>query len=155
MQVVKTSEIVKMLTIPTLGEPTNGAKFQESTDLFFIKKNNKYKAIPFELQSSIVLEYSNKDWKVQLTESEDFENICLAAIKVNNKGKGFGTDVMNRILDYCDDNGYKLYLHPFPLEYVKNFNFKKALNGYFRLKDWYKSFGLVEQSDGYMVYEPS
>ena len=61
---------------------------------------------------------------------------------------------MNKILDHCDENGYNLYLHPFPLEYTKqNFDEKKALAGFYSLRDWYKSFDMVEQADGYMFYK--
>ena len=68
----------------------------------------------------MVLEYVDKDWVIQLSNSEDYDNIYLAALFVKDKGKGIGTDLMNKILDYCDENNYKLYLHPFPLEYTKD-----------------------------------
>jgi GNAT superfamily N-acetyltransferase len=102
-----------------------------------------------------MLEYVGDNWIVQVANSEDYENIYLSAIYVKDKGIGIGTELMNKILDYCDENGYKLYLHPFPLEYsgVK-YNEKKALQAFYSLRDWYKSFDMLEQEDGYMVYNP-
>lgn len=156
MKVVRTSELFKMLSIPSLGKYSNGTKLREGVEPYFVNKNGKYVCKDKEMNYGMVLEYVDKDWVVQLSNSEDYDNIYLAAIYVKDKGKGIGTDLMNKILDYCDDNNYKLYLHPFPLEYTKNnFNPKKALPLFFKLKDWYESFGLVEQKDGYMVYTPN
>lgn len=153
LKVVKTSDILKILTIPSLGEYTNGSKFITATDLFFKKSNGKYKVAPTQLDIIMILEYSTDDWTIQVANSEDCNNLYLAGIRVKDKSKGTGTDLMNKILDYCDDNGYKCFLHPFPLEYSNTkFNQKKALLGFYRLRDWYKSFGFVEQEDGYMVY---
>jgi GNAT superfamily N-acetyltransferase len=156
MKLVKTSEIKNILTIPALGEYSNGTKFKNGTDLFFKKLNGKYKAVPVDMNYAMILEYVGDNWVIQLANSNDYENIYLSAINVKDKGKGIGTDLMNRILDYCDDNGYKLYLHPFPLDYSGiKFNYKNALNEFYKLRDWYKSFNMIEQSDGYMVYTPN
>ena len=94
-------------------------------------------------------------WNSLNIPSPDYENLYLAAIYVKDKGKGIGTDLMNKILDYCDEKGHKLYLHPFPLQYAKvKFNEKKVLQEFYKLRDWYKSFDMIEQEDGYMVYNP-
>jgi GNAT superfamily N-acetyltransferase len=155
MRVVRTSEIFKILSIPSLGKYTNGLKLRTGSEPYFVKERGKYICKDKEMDYAMVLEYVDKDWVIQLSNSEDYNNIYLAAIFVKNKGKGIGTDLMNKILDYCDENGYKLFLHPFPLEYTKsNFNPKKALPLFYKLKDWYKSFDMVEQEDGYMVYYP-
>lgn len=156
MEVIRTSQILKMLTIPSLGQYTDGRKFFDANCKFFVKKNGKYKLQPFNFKFTMFVNYETNDWIVQLCESEDCKNIYLAGIYVNDKGKGIGTDLMNKILDYCDETGYKLYLHPFPPEYSKgNLIDKKALLRFYQLRDWYKSFdGFVEQEDGYMVYYP-
>ena len=155
MQVVRTSVIKDILTIPALGEYSNGAKFKKGTDLFFKKVNGKYKSIPVDMDYVMMLEYVADNWVIQVANSNDYQNLYLAAIYVKDKGKGIGTDLMNKILDYCDEKGYKLYLHPYPLEYAKaKFNEKKALQGFYKLRDWYKSFDMIEQEDGYMVYTP-
>jgi predicted GNAT family acetyltransferase len=155
MRVVKTSELFKMLTIPALGKYTDGMKMKTATERCFVKRNGKYKCISVSMNYTMVLQYQSNDWVVALGNSEDYNNIYLASIFVSNKGKGIGTDVMNTILDYCDENGYKLYLHPFPLDYTKEkFDMKKALPLFFKLRDWYKSFDMEEQEDGYMVYYP-
>jgi len=156
MKVIRTSEIVKLLTIPSLGTPTNGSKFKNADEPFFVKTFNGYKVKRKNMNFAIILSYENDDYAVALSNSDDMRNIYLAAIKVNKQGNGLGTELMNKILDHCDENGVKLYLHPFPLKYTKeNFNEKKALPLFYRLRDWYKSFGLVEQADGYMVYNPN
>jgi GNAT superfamily N-acetyltransferase len=155
MEVIRTSTLLKMLTIPTLGTYTNGKKFFDGISKCFIKKGNKYKLEPLLLNFTMFINYENDDWVIQLSESEDYKNIYLAGIYVFNKGKGIGTDVMNKMLDYCDENDYKLYLHPFPPEFAKeSLTEKSALLRFYKLRDWYKSFGFVEQNDGYMVYHP-
>ena len=144
-----------MVTIPALGEITSGIKMKDGIERCFVKRNGKYKVNEVSMDYTMVVQYETKDYTVILGNSNDYENIYLAAIQVNNEGKGIGTDVMNKILDYCDENSYKLYLHPFPLKYTKeNFNFKKALPLFYKLRDWYKSFDFVEQKDGYMIYTP-
>jgi GNAT superfamily N-acetyltransferase len=154
MKVVRTSVIKNILTIPALGEYSNGVKLRNGKEPYFVKQNGKYVCKQMEKDYVMVLEYSGKDWVIQISNSDDYENIYLAAINVTNKGKGIGTDLMNKILDHCDENGYNLYLHPFPLEYTKqNFDEKKALAGFYSLRDWYKSFDMVEQADGYMFYK--
>ena len=156
MKIVKTSEIVKLLTIPSLGNFTNGIKFKNADEPYFVKSFNGYKARRKNMNFAVVLSYEYDDYAVAVSNSDDMENIYLAAIKVNKQGNGLGTELMNKILDHCDELNVKLYLHPFPLEYTKeNFNEKKALPLFYRLRDWYKSFGLVEESDGYMVYYPN
>ena len=155
MQIIRTSELLKMLTIPELGKYTNGDKFFNAVSKCFVKKGKKYKLKPLTIQFTMFINYATDDWVIQVSESEDYKNIYLAGIYVINKGKGIGTDVMNKIFDYCDEKGYKLYLHPFPPEYSKeNLNEKKALIRFYQLRDWYKSFGMIEQEDGYMVYHP-
>jgi GNAT superfamily N-acetyltransferase len=155
MEVIRTSQLLKMLTIPALGQYTSGKKFFDGISKCFIKKGDKYKLQPLHLGFTMFINYETDDWVIQLSESEDYKNIYLAGIYVFNKGKGIGTDVMNTILDYCDENNYKLYLHPFPPEFSKeNLNEKKALLRFYKLRDWYKSFGMIEQEDGYMVYHP-
>ena len=156
MQVIRTSEILKMLTIPALGTYTNGRKFFNGNSKYFIKQNGKYKLKPLQHQFTMFLNYETDNWVVQVCESEDYKNIYLAGIYVFDKGKGIGTDLMIKILDYCDESGYKLYLHPFPPEYSKDkLNDKKALLRFYKLRDWYLSFGFIEQEDGYMVYLPN
>lgn len=156
MKVIRTSEIVKMLTIPSLGEFTNGCKFRSGAEPHFVKSFNGYKVKRKFMDFAVIISYEYDDYSVALSNSEDMENIYLAAIKVNKRGNGLGTELMNKILDHCDKLNVKLYLHPFPLEYTKeNFNEKKALPIFYRLRDWYKSFGLVEQADGYLVYHPN
>ena len=155
MEVIRTSEIFNMLTIPALGKYTNGKKFFDGNSKCFVKQNGIYKLQPLDLHFTMFLNYETDDWVVQVCESEDYKNIYLAGIYVFDKGNGVGTDILNKILDYCDGNNYKLYLHPFPPEYSKEkLNEKKALTRFYKLRDWYKSFGLVEQTDGYMVYYP-
>lgn len=155
MKVVRTSELFKMLSIPSLGEYSNGSKLRDGIEPYFVKENGKYVCRDKQMNYGMVLEYVGDNWVVQLSNSEDFENIYLAAIFVKDKGKGIGSELMNKILDYCDENGYKLYLHPFPLEYTKDrFNPKKALPLFYKLKDWYKSFDMIEEENGYMVYYP-
>jgi GNAT superfamily N-acetyltransferase len=155
MEVIRTSQILKMLTIPSLGTYSNGRKFFDANSKCFVKQNGKYKLQPLHFGFTMFLNYETDDWVVQVCESEDYKNIYLAGIYAFQKGKGVGTDVMNTILDYCDENGYKLYLHPFPPEYSKErLNQKKALLRFYKLRDWYLSFGFVEQEDGYMVYTP-
>lgn len=156
IKVVRTSELLEMLTIPSLGTYTSGDKFRSGTDLFFKKINGKYKAVPVDMNFAMILDYAGDNWRIQVANSEDYNNIYLAGIRVDDKSKGIGTDLMNKILDYCDENGYKCFLHPFPLEYTGvKYNPKKALLGFYRLKDWYESFDFLEQQDGYMVYTPS
>lgn len=155
MKVVRTSELFKMLSIPSLGKYSNGTKLRDGIEPYFVKENGKYVCKNKHMNYGMVLEYVGDNWVVQLSNSEDFENIYLAAIFVKDKGIGIGSDLMNKILDYCDEEGYKLYLHPFPLEYTKdNFNPKKALPLFYKLKEWYKSFDMIEGEDGYMVYHP-
>jgi hypothetical protein len=155
MKVVRTSELFNMLQIPALGKYTNGTKLHTGTERCFVKKGSKYKCIPVDMNYTMVLTYDTDNSQVTLCNSEDYENIYLASISVTDKGKGIGTNLLNIVLDYCDEKGYKLFLHPFPLEYTKEkFNLKKALPLFYKLRDWYKSFGFVEQEDGYMVYNP-
>jgi GNAT superfamily N-acetyltransferase len=154
-KIVRTSEIFKILTIPSLGKYSGGDKFLKGTDLFFKKVNGKYKAVPVEMDYTMILNYVGDNWIVQVANSEDYENLYLSALLVKDKNKGIGTELMNKILDHCDENNYKCFLHPFPLEYSGNkYHQKKALLGFLRLRDWYKLFGFVEQTDGYMVYHP-
>ena len=156
MQVVRTSIIKDILTIPALGEYSNGTKFKKGTELFFKKVNGKYKSIPVNMDYVMMLEYVGNNWVIQVTNSNDCKDLYLAAIHVKDKGKGIGTDLMNKILDHCDEKGHKLYLHPYPLEFSKaKSNEKKALQGFYKLRDWYKSFNMIEQEDGYMVYTPN
>ena len=153
---VRTSELVKLLTIPALGQYTNGSKFEKGQEPYFVKTFSGYKAKFKNMNFAVILSYESDDYGIAVSNSEDFDNIYLAAIKVHKQGQGLGTELMNKILDHCDKNNVKLYLHPFPLEYTKeNFNAKKALPLFYRLRDWYKSFGFVEQLDGYMVYYPN
>jgi len=155
VKVVRTSELLKMLTIPALGQYTSGKKFFDGVTKFFVKKHGKYKLQPADFNFTMVIEYETNDWVVQLSESDDYKNIYLAGIYVFNKGKGIGTEVINKILDHCDEYGYKLYLHPFPIDYKKGYmSDKNALLEFYRLKDWYKSFDMVEEENGYMVYHP-
>lgn len=155
MEVIRTSTLLKMLSIPALGKYTSGEKFFDGLTKCFVKSGKEYKLQPLDFHFTMFLNYETNDWVVQLSESEDYKNIYLAGIYVFNKGNGVGTDVLNKILDYCDENNYKLYLHPFPPEYSKDkLNEKKALARFYKLRDWYKSFGFVEQTDGYMIYYP-
>jgi len=156
MKVVRTSELFNMLQIPALGTYTHGNKLQTGTERCFVKKYNKYQCVSVDMDYTMVLTYQTDKGQVTLCNSKDYENIYLASISVTDKGKGIGTDLLNTILDYCDEKGYKLFLHPFPLDYTKDkFNLKKALPLFYRLRDWYLSFGFVEQADGYMVYYPN
>ena len=155
MKLVKTSDLFNMLQIPALGKYTSGTKLMTGIERCFVKKGSKYECVSVDMDYTMVLVYETDDTQVTLCNSEDYENIYLASISVNDKGKGIGTDLLNTILDYCDDKGYKLFLHPFPLDYTReNFNIKKALPLFYKLRNWYKSFGFVEQPDGYMVYNP-
>jgi len=156
MKVVRTSELFNMLQIPALGKYKSGTKLHTGTERCFVKKGSKYECVSVDMDYTMVLTYETNNGQVTLCNSKDYENIYLASISVTEKGKGIGTDLLNTVLDYCDEKGYKLFLHPFPLDYTKDrFNYKKAILLFYRLRDWYKSFGFVEQADGYMVYNPS
>jgi hypothetical protein len=79
----------------------------------------------------------------------------LWKINVNDRGNGFGTELMNKILDVSDRTGIKIKL--VPIDYVDDENFSK--NYLNRLKNWYWEMGFEKPKypsiDPYFTYSPS
>tara|TARA_B100001939_G_C16870754_1_gene586281 strand:- start:566 stop:1042 length:477 start_codon:yes stop_codon:yes gene_type:complete len=59
----------------------------------------------------------------------------------NEKCKGVGTEILNHILDACEEHNVNLTLVPVPLE-AKTWKENDSLTK--RLLNWYKSFGFIQ-----------
>jgi hypothetical protein len=83
------------------------------------------------------------------------ETVELWKINVNDRGNGFGTELMNKILDVSDRTGIKIKL--VPIDYVDDESFSK--NYLNRLKNWYWEMGFEKPKytsiDPYFTYSPS
>jgi hypothetical protein len=55
MEVIRTSEILKMLTIPALGTYSNGRKFFDGNSKCFVKQNGKYKLEVDQNESDLIV----------------------------------------------------------------------------------------------------
>ena len=64
----------------------------------------------------------------------------LYMLQVRDKGKGFGTIVMNQVLDVADSLGINVCLIPTPYQNKDDMGYQKFL------RFWYASFGFVGSS---------
>jgi hypothetical protein len=98
----------------------------------YYKEKDEQKCIFSYEDDSIRLEFSNVN---DLT-------IELLFINVQNKNKGFGKNILNTILDVCDELGF--FLKVLPVNYDVPKNMKMTDREYLKwLREWYKSFDLV------------
>jgi hypothetical protein len=156
MEIVKMSDLVKKSTINELGKPT-GQKFMSVAYPYIIKGLNSYSIKYKAAQYPFVLEWSTNEYTIQLGINDDCKSLYLHGIEVIKKGHGLGTELMNKILDHCDNENINLKLCAFPVEYSKDpfkYGTKRILPKYFKLKDWYTSLGFKSLSSGEMEYVP-
>ena len=78
--------------------------------------------------------------KVEFTYNEKNDCIELWWLEVTKKNAGLGTEIMNAILDTIDELSMKLYLTPVPFA-AKVRTKRDYANAFYRLRDWYSSFG--------------
>lgn len=160
VQVVRTSTMVEMLKIPSLikrVEPT----LVKQEELFFplfqkvgVTKFQPRQKTNFPL--GVVAEYKTDDFTIQLG-AIDHKTIYGAGIEVTKKGSGLGTELINEILDWCEDNGYEFHQVPLPINALgkkmgkKVYQSSKKLHKdmmkimpqFLRLVEYYKSLGFV------------
>ena len=158
MEIVKMSDLLKKASIPALGNAIAGQKHMRVVTPYLQKTLNSYSIKKKRTEYPLVLEWNNAEWSVQLGPDIDAKSLYLHAILVHKKGKGTGTEIMNKILDYCDETNTTLNLIPFPIEYSKDpyaIGVKKILPKYLKLKQWYMDFGFKMLADGTMQYLPN
>jgi hypothetical protein len=85
--------------------------------------------------------------------SED--TIELFNINVNDRGKGFGSELLSRIMDVSDRTGIKIKLVPVDCDRDKN----TSKNYLGKLREWYLDMGFEKPKfpsiDPYYTYSPS
>ena len=102
----------------------------KSISTFFINKG-----------THTVFAINEETFKIDLTYNPKYDCIELWWLEINDKGNGFGTEIMNNILDIIDELGEKLYLTPVP--FVKSGKYKTNMdyhNRFLKLRDFYLSF---------------
>lgn len=91
--------------------------------------NEKYILQELEREFDITLNLFDHDTYLQLSD---------IIIPKENRGKGLGSKIMNRITDYADTQNLKIYLTP-----SKSF----GASSISRLEKFYKTFGFVKNTD--------
>ena len=174
VKILKTS----MLMVPGLGEPKNGVK---NMDKHFCVHLDK-KGLLTKNVNKIVMgaEWINDDYQVNLAiQGSNLDEFYLEGIVVNEKGKGLGTELLNNVLDHCDNLGMNLRLIPivpedainlcckyndlfdiygnsdYVMSQMPKYLAKKILPRVYRLRRYYSSFGFTLESDGSMIYKPN
>lgn len=82
------------------------------------------------------------------TEDDDIYSIMLGKIKIpaSKRGMGYGSKIMNDLIDFSNENNVKIYLTPSDI-------FGSSVE---RLKQFYSRFGFAPANDGdKMVYAPN
>lgn len=86
------------------------------------------------LRGELLERYGNVIEKIQISETADnYLEIGMIVIKERFRGSGYGTEIMGRIVKYCDMYGKKAHLTP-----TNEFGSNKK-----RLRNFYKEFGFV------------
>ncbi len=80
--------------------------------------------------------------KLELTYNEQHNAVELWWMEVTDKNKGRGSEIMNLLLDTVEELGMRLYLTPVPFSTGSDVDTKAKLHkAFFRLRNWYESFG--------------
>lgn len=103
---------------------------------------------------STLYESKNIGYMISFIPNSD-DSVELWKINVKNRGNGFGTNLMNQILDVSDRLGVKIKL--VPVDYDRDENSPK--NYFQKLKGWYTEMGFERPKfpsiDPYYTYSPS
>jgi len=97
------------------------------------------------------LNYYCDDFKLIMSEYDE-KTIELWWIEVFNKGKGLGSDILNKILCLSDELGIGIRIIPVDID-----NKEGKIKTLYRLRNWYKSFGLKSRDFNrtpVLYYEP-
>jgi hypothetical protein len=117
-----------------------------------VLKGEKVKRI--KTFSSTLYESNNIGYLISFIPNSD-DSVELWKINIKNRGNGFGTKLMEMIMDVSDRTGVKIKL--IPVDYDPDENSPK--NYLQKLRDWYWELGFEKSKypsiDPYYTYSPS
>ena len=135
------SELFNKMKMPFLGEPIQFIKKVPTKEPIFKKSHlGKYVLTDVLIEWTAMMSWKTDEYLITMATAPDYDTMYLEKIEVYQKNKGLGTDLLNKILDYCDEKNITLFLGPYPFD-LANKPLKAKLNGFLRLKNWYESFG--------------
>ena len=100
--------------------------------------------------SDTLYEYFDDNFNLQLFGFDDGIMIHSLIVREDKKGKGIGTDIMNKLYDISEDMEVPLYLIPFPAG--DNFEQSKIYDIINPLKKWYDKIGFGHLTDRGMIW---
>lgn len=123
----------------------------------------------FHYDQIVEYAYQNKEYKVKkvclyasdfIVVDEDYVRIMFAPyadgvmlyginIKKELRGKGIGTDIMNKLYDVSDELSIPIYLIPYPDDNFKSKDEKKLID---RLKNYYSKLDFGPVSENSLVW---
>lgn len=103
---------------------------------------------------STLYESKNIGYMISFIPNSD-DSVELWKINIKNRGNGFGTELMNRIMDVSDRTGIKIKLVPVNYDVDEN----SPKNYLQKLKNWYWELGFEKSKfptiDPYFTYYPN
>jgi hypothetical protein len=155
MKIIRTSQLIEVLTIPSLCDIVEPTFYKQPAVLLPIWQRSmfgKYTPKMQRIETPVFSQYKTDDFTIQIGAFDD-QTIFGAGIQVTNKGNGLGTKLINQILDYCDDNGYEFHQTPLPGKFDSSNqiyqldksrfvrDMKRIFLDFKRLEKYYESFG--------------
>lgn len=129
----------------TFGQVGHGVTYEPQAS-WILYKNMKYDYI---LQGTFAC-YELEGVFKMIVHLKDADNIGLHYLEVEEQGKGIGSDIMNIILDLCDDmkfnvelcaTAFKSKYADVPVKQLTKYMLKHQEKANQRLRSWYNSFG--------------
>ena len=128
--------------------------FETKENVFFMRgvhQGNKVKRKTFLSTEYVSYNLGNE---ISFIQNSD-DSVELWKINIKNRGNGYGTKIMNKILDVSDRTGVKIKL--VPIDYDEDENSPK--NYLQKLKNWYWELGFEKSKfptiDPYFTYYPN
>jgi len=172
VKILKTSTLM----VPEFGDPTHGVK---DLDTHFCVHLDKKGHLTKNVDKIIMgVEWTTDNYQVNLgVTSNHIDEFYLEGIIVTEKGKGLGTELLNNMLDHCDNLGKDLRLIPMVpddatmlckkyndlfdiygnsdivMSQMPKYLAKAVMPRVLRLRRYYSSFGFTLENDGTMIYK--
>lgn len=155
MIILRTSELIKRVEIPSLCKIVEPTFYKQPAILLPIWERNmfgKYTPKMQRIETPVFAQYKTNDFTIEIG-AFDYETIFGAGIQVTNKGNGLGTELINEILDWCDEMNLTIHQTPLPGKFDSSNqvyqldknrfarDMKRVFPDFKRLEKYYESFG--------------
>lgn len=148
--VYKTTNKKVQKMLQSIKKELTGDWYRESTKFQFshpIKVHVGYNTetnLWIDYMSDNLLELRTEDYQLQIFPFDDGLMVHSLIVNDNKRGKGIGTEVMNKLYDISEDMEIPLYVIPFPA--IDNYDQSKIFEIVEPLHKWYEElgFGLLE-----------